>query len=151
MRLFLFAFTWIFFIPAGAQSSEDSVRLVIADFFKAMKRSDTAAMREVLSPTLHLEATQDRPDAEPRIIQQSVTDFLTSVARTPAGALDERIEFDVVKVDGPLATVWTPYEFYFNGRYSHCGVNSFQLIRLKSRWQIQYLVDTRRKNCKSSL
>lgn len=151
MRLFLLAFTWIFFIPAGAQSAEDSVRLVIFDFFKAMKRSDTAAMREALSPTLHLEATQDRPDAEPRIIQQSVTDFLASVAGTPAGALDERIEFDVVKVDGPLATAWTPYEFYFNGRYSHCGVNSFQLIRLYGRWLIQYLVDTRRKNCKPSL
>lgn len=130
-----------------AQTPADSVRQVITDFFQAMRSSDTAGMRAALSPTAHLEATQSRPDAEPELIQVSVTDFLSSVARTPAGALDERIGFEVVKVDGPLATVWTPYQFYFKGRYSHCGVNSFQLVRQQGKWQIQYLIDTRRKEC----
>jgi hypothetical protein len=81
-------------------------------------------------------------------VQESISTFFASVARTPAGMLDERIRFEVVKVDGPLAIVWTPYEFYYNGRYSHCGVNSFQLVRLNGKWMIQYLIDTRRKKCK---
>lgn len=62
------------------------------------------------------------------------------------GGLDERIQFDVVKVDGPLASVWTPYKFYFKGQFSHCGVNSFQLVRVNGEWKIQYLIDTRRRN-----
>jgi len=51
----------------------------------------------------------------------------------------------VVKIDGPLAIVWTPYKFYFNGKFSHCGVNSFQLVRFNGVWKIQYLIDTRRR------
>lgn len=150
MRILILAAACLLALPSLAQSSADSVRQTITDFFLAMKRSDTTGMRSCLHPTVHLEATQDRPDAEPRVIQQSVVNFLAGVARTPAGSLDERIAFEAVHVDGPLASVWTPYEFYFNGRYSHCGVNSFQLIRVQGKWLIQYLIDTRRKNCKSS-
>lgn len=149
MRLLLLAFLF----PCAqllAQTPEDSVRQVVTDFFRAMKMSDTTGMRAALGPNVHFEATQGRPDAEPALIQESVTNFLAAVARTPAGALDERIRFEVLKVDGPLAIVWTPYQFYFNGRYSHCGVNSFQLVRLQGKWLIQYLIDTRRKDCSPS-
>ncbi|MBM3432045.1 MAG: nuclear transport factor 2 family protein [Bacteroidetes bacterium] len=147
MRILVLLFFLLPALELHSQTAEDSVRQVIINFFSAMKSSDTARMRTVLSPTIHMEATQTRPNATPVLAQVSVTDFLGSVARTPAGALDERIEFEVVKTDGPLAIVWTPYQFYFNGRYSHCGVNSFQLIRQQGKWQIQYLIDTRRKEC----
>ena len=146
MRL-LFIFLLCPFVELSAQSPADSVRQVVTDFFTAMRRSDTAAMRACLSPSVHFEATQSRPDAEPTLIQESVANFLMSVSRIEAGLLDERIVFGSVLVDGSMATAWTPYEFYYNGKYSHCGVNSFQLIRLHGKWQIQYLIDTRRKSC----
>ena len=123
---------------------------MIADFFLSMKRADTAGMRATLSPFAQLQATQATPDAEPTVMQQSIPNFMASVARTPPGALDERIAFETVNIDGPLASVWTPYQFYYNGRFSHCGANSFQLVRLQGKWLIQYIIDTRRKNCPSS-
>ena len=52
---------------------------------------------------------------------------------------------EVVKIDGALASVWTPYKFYFNGKFSHCGVNSFQLVRMNNTWKVQYIIDTRRR------
>lgn len=143
----MIALTTCLQLVASAQTPADSVKKVVNDFFTAMKRSDTVGMRAALSATVHFEATQSRPDAVPALIQESVTNFLAAVARTPAGALDERIQFQSVLVDGPLASVWTPYEFYFNGRFSHCGVNSFQLVREKDKWLIQYLIDTRRRAC----
>jgi hypothetical protein len=148
MRTVFLFITIILSVHLHAQTPADSVQQVISDFFLGMKLSDTTRMRATLSSSVHFEGTQSRPDATPALVQESVTAFFTSVARTPAGMLDERIQFEVVKVDGPLAIVWTPYEFYFNGRYSHCGVNSFQLVRIDGKWMIQYLIDTRRKNCK---
>ena len=59
--------------------------------------------------------------------------------------LDERISFETVKVDGDLAIAWTPYKFYLGDQFSHCGVNSFQLVKLEGVWRIQYLIDTRRR------
>jgi hypothetical protein len=41
--------------------------------------------------------------------------------------------------------VWTPYRFIFNGKFSHCGVNSFTLVKLNGEWKINYVIDTRRK------
>jgi hypothetical protein len=146
MRLFLL----VLFVPfAGlrAQSPADSVRQVVTDFFAAMRRSDTAGMRACLSPAVHFEATQNSPDAVPQLIQESVDNFMASVSRIAAGLLDERIEFGSILVDASIASVWTPYVFYYNGKYSHCGVNSFQLVRLNGKWLIQYLIDTRRRKC----
>ena len=49
-----------------------------------------------------------------------------------------------------MASVWTPYEFYFNGTFSHCGANSFQLFKEDNQWKIIFLVDIRRReNCKA--
>ena len=56
-----------------------------------------------------------------------------------------------IKIDGNLASVWTPYEFYLDNNFSHCGVNSFQLFNNNGNWEIIYIVDTRKKlGCKLS-
>jgi hypothetical protein len=44
-----------------------------------------------------------------------------------------------------MAAAWTPYRFYRNGEFSHCGVNSFQLVKMAEGWKIVYIIDTRRK------
>jgi hypothetical protein len=91
--------------------------------------------------------TQDKAGND--IVQNNqVASFVKQISAIPKGLADERIVFGVVKVDGPLAMVWTPYQFFRNGVFSHCGVNSFQLVRLRNEWKIQYIIDTRRKgNC----
>ena len=80
---------------------------------------------------------------------EAVQGFVDFVSSQKKGAADERIEFEMIKIDGPLASVWAPYKFYFEGKFRHCGVNSFQLVRINGNWKIQYLIDTRRKTgCK---
>jgi len=54
-------------------------------------------------------------------------------------------------MDGPLAMVWAPYHFYYNGTLLHCGVDSFQLIRTGGVWKILYIVDTRKKGFATSV
>ncbi|MBT8322548.1 MAG: nuclear transport factor 2 family protein, partial [Eudoraea sp.] len=58
---------------------------------------------------------------------------------------EERIHSYQISIDGPMANAWTPYEFWLNDQFSHCGVNSFQLINDGSSWKIIYLIDTRRR------
>ncbi|MFP3594978.1 hypothetical protein SB689_23835, partial [Chryseobacterium sp. SIMBA_038] len=63
--------------------------------------------------------------------------------------LEERIIIEAIHTDGNLASVFTPYSFYLKGKFSHCGANSFQLVKQNEEWKIQYIIDTRRKdNCK---
>lgn len=76
----------------------------------------------------------------------SLDKFLAAVGTPHTDVWDERITFGKVLIDGPLATVWTPYSFYLGNRFSHCGVNSFQLYRSDKGWKIVHLIDTRRKD-----
>jgi hypothetical protein len=137
-------------IPASAQNSpEDSVKAVVGSMFAAMRTSNGNALLACFADSAYLQTIAKDKDGNTVVKNDKVRDFAKLVETLPKGAADERISFDVVKVDGALAIAWTPYEFYYNGQFSHCGVNSFQLVRLKNGWKIQYLIDTRRKQgCK---
>lgn len=73
--------------------------------------------------------------------------FLKSIASIPADSkFEERLLNFKVEENGPLAVVNTAYEFYYNGNFSHCGVNNFTLVKLEDQWKIVHLIDTRNKN-----
>lgn len=128
----------------NAQSTEDSVKNVINQMFTAMKNADAVTLRTLFADSALLQSIAT-PDGKVTVRNESIHDFIELVGKQPAGAADERIQFETIKAAGPLATVWTPYSFYFNGQFSHCGVNSFQLVRINNAWKIQYIIDTRRK------
>jgi hypothetical protein len=58
---------------------------------------------------------------------------------------DERLGATTVHVDGPLAVVWAEYSFYAGTKFSHCGVNAFQLVKTADGWRILALTDTRQR------
>lgn len=122
----------------------EAVKSVVQNMFNAMKKSDTLALKQCFSSTAIFQTIVSKP-YEVVVQNGSVQDFLISVAKQPVGSLDERIEFETVKTNKELAIVWTPYQFYYKDKYSHRGVNSFQLVQLKEGWKIQYLIDTRYK------
>lgn len=47
-----------------------------------------------------------------------------------------------VRIDGAVATVWLPYDFYRDGEWSHCGVDVFTLTRNGQEWLIASVVYT---------
>lgn len=128
-----------------AQATEDSVKNLINQMFTAMKNADAVTLKTLFADSALLQSIARSPEGKVIVRNESIIDFIELVGKQPAGAADERIQFETIKVAGPLATVWTPYSFYFNGQFSHCGVNSFQLVRIDSAWKIQYIIDTRRK------
>jgi hypothetical protein len=129
---------------ANAQSAGDSVKAIINQLFAAMKNGDASLLKGTFADSAILQTITPQG----QIRTDDVGAFVKQVAFLPKGDADERISFDVVKVDGGLAIAWTPYKFYYKGAFSHCGVNSFQLVRMNGRWKIQYLIDTRQKeNC----
>ncbi len=62
--------------------------------------------------------------------------------RTGKGTLLERIWQPRVSVHGDIANVWTPYDFYRDGKFSHCGIDSFNLVRTPEGWKIAGFIYT---------
>lgn len=133
-----------FAFPAKAQE-EENVKQVIASMFVGMKEKNPDLVRQSFHPDASMQ-TVIAGESGATLGSNSVQDFVNRIATTPANTvLDERILDYQIKIDGQMASVWTAYEFYVNDGFSHCGVNSFQLIKTAEGWKITYVIDTRRK------
>jgi hypothetical protein len=127
---------------AGSSDSENEVKQVIQNMFRAMQQADTSLLKTCFSDHVIFQTILNKPEGA-LIKTESVNNFIQSIGKQTPNVLDERIEFGAIQIDPLMATVWTPYTFYYKGQYSHKGVNSFQLVKLKEGWKIQYLIDTR--------
>jgi len=147
MKRILILLTAVMFISTfiKAQSAEDSVKAVVNQLFAAMKGANAAMLKEAFADSAVLQTIRRKQDGTFFVQDEKVSDFVEQIGKAKKDSLDERITFETVKIDGPLAIAWTPYKFYYAGNFSHCGVNSFQLVRINGRWKIQFLIDTRRK------
>ena len=147
MKRILILLTAIMFISTfiKAQSAEDSVKAVVNQLFAAMKGANSAMLKEAFADSAVLQTIRRKQDGTFFVQDEKVSDFVEQIGKAKKDSLDERITFETVKIDGPLAIAWTPYKFYYAGNFSHCGVNSFQLVRINGRWKIQFLIDTRRR------
>jgi len=128
-----------------AQTAEDSVKAVVKQLFEGMKNSDASMIRSSFADSAILQGIGRDKEGKTIIQNDNVDEFARSISKLKKGAADEQIVFESIRIDGYLAMVWAPYKFYFDGRFSHCGVDSFQLIYFNGHWKIQYLIDTRRK------
>lgn len=130
---------------AKAQTAEQEVESVIRSLFDGMRQKNATMVADAFHADGLMQTVQQKPEGT-TIGSNAVADFIKRITTTPEGTtLDERILSYQIRVDGAMASAWTPYRFYVNDTFSHCGVNSFQLVKMASGWKIVYIIDTRRK------
>lgn len=116
--------------------------------FNAMRKGDSTMLKSVFSKDLVLQSVSTGKDGEAVLTTDAKNDFANVIGTPHSEVYDERITFGDIKIDGDLASVWAPYKFYLGDKFSHCGVDVFQLMKTTGGWKIIYIVDTRRKdNC----
>ncbi len=137
-------------VPASTQhniaTDSVAVRSVINTLFSGMLSSDSTVVRNCFHTEARLCTTGEQA-GKPFVRVESISGFVATVGKTPKGVLDERLSSMTIHIDQNLATVWTPYQFYAGGKFSHCGVNAFQCVRTDQGWKILQITDTRRKTC----
>lgn len=135
---------------ASAQSinpESEAVKTIINHLFDGMRNGDSSQVSTTFSKGMILQSVGEQKGTV-EVRTEDPNDFLKAVGTPHPGTWDERITFDHILIDGNLASVWTSYKFYIGDKFSHCGVNSFQLVKGKKGWKIVHLIDTRRKeNC----
>ncbi|WP_340103785.1 nuclear transport factor 2 family protein [Rhodohalobacter sp. 8-1] len=124
---------------------KEQVEKMIGDFFESMRNSDAADMRSFLTESATLKTVVSGEQGSTHLRQTEISAFMNSVINSEAGSLDEQLTSFTAHVDGNLSTAWMDYSFYYNGEFSHCGVNTMNLIQTESGWKIFSIVDTRRQ------
>ena len=134
------------FHPLSAQHPKE----VIETFFEAFHQKDTTSLKDFFMHDARLTSVQNSLDGV-KAKEESVEDFIKAIGSIPDDlSFEERLlGFKVVDASG-MTLVLTPYEFYVNGRFSHCGTNVFTLVKKESKWKILALYDTRNKSCEFS-
>ena len=130
-----------------AQDSEEiQVKQAIDTFFEGFHKGDTVLIKSVMYGKFPTQTTYKNKEGKNVLVTEESSKLIQAIANRPADQKwDERLLDYSIQVDGTMANAWTPYEFWFNDTFSHCGVNSFQLFNDDGNWKIIYLIDTRRR------
>jgi hypothetical protein len=123
--------------PLVAAEAPDERRAVVETverFFHAMAAKDVEAARAVTVPEGRWFAV--RPVEGRRTIRSfsNAEDFAAWPTRE--GWYLERIWDAEVRVDGELATLRAPYDFWLDGAFHHCGVDAIDLLRDDDGWKV---------------
>ncbi|MDH7912425.1 nuclear transport factor 2 family protein [Winogradskyella sp. SYSU M77433] len=151
MKQLLLIFSFLFVLSLQAQNPEEkAAKQAVVKFFEAFHKQDTIALRAMTKGDVRLQSISVDKEGKSILNESKYGQFLKNIASIPKDRTFEEKLLDFnVQVDGNMANVWTPYEFWYQGKMSHCGVNSFQLMKEGDSWKIIYLVDTRRREgCK---
>lgn len=126
-------------------SQENQPKATIEAFFSAFHQKDSLTLRTFCHKEISLQTVANTKNGT-QLKSDKLEDFLKSIASIPnTMKIFEKLLDYKVTIDGDLAHVWTPYEFYVNDTLSHVGVNAFTLLNDNGKWRIIHLIDTRRK------
>lgn len=138
---------------AWSQQIEDTLSAQIDLFFNALETGDSALMRNIIHENIILTTTYAHPKTGQKVYRtEAKSDFLQAIGTPHTEKWEERVSNVEVKIDDNLAIAWMNYSFFVDDKFSHCGVNLFEFVKLDNIWVITHIIDTRRKNnCNESL
>jgi hypothetical protein len=130
-----------------AQSDKKAIKSVINQFFVGLSSGDTSLIKSTCTENPLFQTYMKDKSGKLQVTSLEFSKFIQMIGTPTKNKYLEAIKFKAISFEEELATAWTPYTFYVNNKVSHCGTNSFQLVKTTEGWKIQYILDTRRKKC----
>ncbi len=126
--------------PAAAQSSGDArAAIAVADsLLRALSTGDTATLARLVLDSALVGGVGVRDGTA----RTSLRSWFGDIRRGGPVSFVERGFDATARIQGLLATVWMPYDLYRNGVWSHCGVDTFTLLKVGGAWRAAALLYT---------
>ena len=112
----------------------------VRELFHALGSRDLARIEELHLPQALTVTSRSTGGAEYPAIR-TLPEVLESIGSVTVPML-ERIWDAEVRVDGDIASVWAPYDFWVDGSFSHCGHDAVHLVRVNGVWRISAVTYT---------
>jgi hypothetical protein len=131
---------------AAAEPEEKAVLAAVQTMFDGMSSHNPEMVKSVMTPDAR--AVGMRPD---RAGTSRSRDELAAAIAGGSAPILERIWDPKVQIRGRIANVWAEYDFYSNGKFGHCGIDTFLLLKTDEGWKIFSLTWTQEtEGCKPS-
>ncbi|WP_420399927.1 nuclear transport factor 2 family protein [Flagellimonas sp.] len=129
---------------ASSYDDKEDVKKVIESFFDGFHKQDSAAMKSLVADDVVLQTTGRNKEGKTLFRTEKFDKLISSITSIPDSiSFEEKLTSFSIQVDRTMANAWVGYEFWLNDKFSHCGINSFQLVNFDGEWKIIYLIDTR--------
>ena len=139
------------FVAVGAQpggNEREAVMKTMQAFFDTMTARDVEGARQILQPQGRFHAMSIK-DGKPEVRAFANEEYFAQLQASKQ-KMRERIWNAEVRINGLIATVTAPYDFWIDGKLSHCGVDAFDLIKTEDGWKIAGGVYTVESKCAPS-
>lgn len=146
LNLCLIVLTFFSNAMAIADNEKEEIKKVIIQLFDAMRFANKSKAEAVFRPEALLQTVYVTKEGITVVKEESLKAFIETIGSPREDVWDEQIQSFEIHTDGLIATVWTPYKFYVNDTFSHCGNNAFVLVNTQHGWKISSIIDTRKKN-----
>ena len=126
--------------PATADETGERGRLValVQSFFDAMTDRDAAHMTSLLTTDGIFYGYRDDADGL-SIVQLTHQSYVENLAAGEQRLVERFWEPEILLHDR-MAVVWTPYDLYIDGVFSHCGIDNFNFLKTDDGWKITGIV-----------
>ena len=126
------------------EAEKQAVKEVVEEFFQAFHAQDSLGMKQYMAENVVLQTTGRNKEGKTQFRTTPIGKLYESIVRIPDSiSFQEKLTSWNIQVDRTMANAWVGYEFWLNDTFSHCGINSFQLVNFDGTWKIIYLIDTR--------
>ena len=128
----------------GQEVDKAAVKKAVEGFFEAFHRQDSLAMKAFVAEEAFLQTTTRDKEGKTQFKSQAMEKLYESIVSIPKGIeFEEKLTSWNIQIDRTMANAWVGYEFWYNGNFSHCGINSIQMVNFDGNWKMVYLIDTR--------
>ena len=130
----------------SAERRADSLAVikVAYDLVRAISARDTTMGRALMLPGSMFVRMLDPDDPPTAPRYQNDSAFVVFLA-APGPKYLERIWNPTLFLQGTVAQVHAPYDFHIDGTFSHCGVDTFTMVKTRGAWRISHSAYTVQK------
>lgn len=138
MKKNLLPLFFLTFSQCYAQQNDEAEKKLISEkinlFFKVLETKDTVLYNTLVYSNAQIWTIRPQQDTLKVAMRSFSADMISLVAMKPV--IEERPMSYEIKVHNNIAIVWAPYTLSLSGKFSHCGVDIFTLLKSAEGWKI---------------
>jgi len=138
MKKILLAFLFFTSAQGYAQQNDEAEKKIIQEkvnlFFKVLETKDTALYNTIVYPNAQIWTIRPQQDVL-KIAMRSFSDDMVNLVAMKTVIEEKPLSYEI-KIHNNIAVVWMPYTLSLSGKFSHCGVDVFTLLKASEGWKI---------------
>lgn len=128
-------------LNAEVTDEEKVVTTVVKQFYEILETRDADLAKQILIPEGQNFSIREN-ETGVVVKRTNYHDVIDSLAKNKETNFKEVMQNPKVLIRGRMAVLWADYKFYIDGKFSHCGVDAFNLLKTVDGWKIAGIIYT---------